>query len=230
MRQTTSERSKIVRSAREAVAGIGDGSVVLVGGWGGIGVPEELILALAEKAPRNLVIATNNCGMGRRGDVGELFRAGSVAKVLTTFPVNPAATAFQERLEKGEVELEIVPQGTLAERLRAAGAGLGGFFTPTGAGTLLGEGKESRTIDGREHIFEEPLKGDFAIIRASMVDTLGNLRFRFAARGFSPIMAMAGRTTIVQADELVPAGTIEPDDVHLPGIFVDRILVRSDAR
>jgi 3-oxoadipate CoA-transferase alpha subunit len=152
-----------------------------------------------------------------------------VSRAIVTFPVNPAAVAFRERVEAGEVEVELVPQGTLAERLRAAGAGIGGFFTPTGAGTELGAGKETRVIDGREHIYESALRGDVAIIRAAQADALGNLRFRFAARAFSPLMAMAGRRTIVQADEIVPVGSIAPDDVHLPGIFVDAVVMPEGA-
>lgn len=218
---------QIVTTAREAVAGVGDGSVVLVGGWGGIGVPELLISALADAAPTGLTVVTNNCGMGVPGDVGELFRAGLVAKAVATFPTHPGAKDFLERLDRGEVELEIVPQGTLAERIRAAGAGLGGFYTPTGVGTRLAEGHETRLIGGREHLFEEPLPGDVALVRASQADPMGNLRFRFAARGFNPLMAMAAQLTVVEADELVPVGAIAPDDVHLPGLFVDRILVAA---
>lgn len=215
---------KVVDTPLEAVAGLRDGMVIHVGGWGGIGVPEALIRAVAAIGVKGLTISTNNCGMGRPGDVGELFAAGCVSRVLTTFPVHKGAVQFQARLEAGEVELEIVPQGTLAERLRAAGAGLGGFFTPTAAGTPLGAGKEVRRIDGRDHVFEHPLRGDYALVRAAQADPYGNLRFRYAARSFNPIMAMAAAVTIVQADEIVPLGTIAPDDVHLPGVFVDRIV------
>lgn len=222
---TGAVRPRVVESVSEALGEIADGSTILVGGWGGVGVPDLLINGVVAGAPQRLVVVTNNCGMGRPGDVGELFAAGLVSRVLTTFPTNPLATAFRERVEAGEVEVELVPQGTLAERLRAAGSGLGGFFTPTGAGTELAAGKESRTINNREHIFEAPLAGDIAIIRAAQADPMGNLRFRYAARGFSPLMAIAGAVTIVQADELVPLGSIAPDDVHLPGIFVDRIVV-----
>nr|WP_203433938.1 3-oxoacid CoA-transferase subunit A [Jiangella asiatica] len=217
--------NKLVQDPSDAVAGIRDGSVVLVGGWGGVGVPDVLIDAVARLGASGLVVATNNCGMGRPADVGLLFRNGQVGRVIATYPVHPAATDFLARFESGEVELELIPQGTLAERLRAAGAGLGGFFTPTGAGTLLTERRETRVIDGLEHVLEPPLRGDFALIRAERSDELGNLRFRYAARGLNPVMAMAARTTVVQVDELVPAGRIHPDDVHLPGIFVDRILV-----
>jgi len=167
--------------------------------------------------------------MGVEGDVGELFRAGLVSKVITTFPVHSEAVDYLDRVKKGEIEVELTPQGTLAERLRCAGAGLGGFFTPTGAGTELGENKESRIIGGREHILEQPLYGDYAIIKADQADLMGNLRFRFAARSFNPLMAMAARRTIVEVKELVSIGSIHPDDVHLPGIFVDTIYVSGSS-
>ncbi|MCL1838721.1 MAG: 3-oxoacid CoA-transferase subunit A [Propionibacteriaceae bacterium] len=218
-------RSKVKASPTEALAGLEDGMTLHVGGWGGIGVPDILIRAIAASGIRGLTISTNNCGMGRPGDVGELFAAGCVKKVLTTFPVHASGVQFKERLDAGEVELEIVPQGTLAERLRAAGAGLGGFYTPTSVGTPLAEGKETRVINGREYVLEMPLHADFAIIRAVQADTFGNLRFRYANRGFNPVMAQAGKVTIVQADEVVQPGAFNPDDVHLPGIFVDRIVV-----
>ena len=224
MAATGAVRPRVVSTVSEALGEIADGSTILVGGWGGVGVPDLLIRGVADLAPQGVVVVSNNCGMGRPGDVGELFAAGIVARVITTFPTNPLATAFRDRVEAGEVEVELVPQGTLAERLRAAGSGLGGFFTPTAAGTELAVGKESRTINNREHIFETPLAGDIAIVRAAQADPAGNLRFRYATRGFSPLMAIAGLVTIVQADELVPLGSIAPDDVHLPGIFVDRIV------
>lgn len=221
---------KVVLSAQEAVAGIHDGAVLLVGGWGGIGIPEELILALKSLAPRNLTVVTNNCGMGNVGDVGELFNAGLVIKAITTFPVHPGAVDFRAQVARGEVEVELTPQGTLAERLRSAGAGLGGFYTPTGVGTLLADGKECRVIKGKDYIFEESLFGDFAVIKAAQADPMGNLRFRYAARSFNPLMAMAAKKTIVQVDELVELGDIAPDDIHLPGIFVDQIYVSEDHR
>jgi 3-oxoadipate CoA-transferase alpha subunit len=219
------QTSKIVATSAEAVAGIADGMTVHVGGWGGIGVPEALIVALAQIGPKNLTISTNNCGMGRPGDVGELFKAGCVAKVFTTFPVHAGATDFRQRLDAGEVELETIPQGTLAERLRVAGAGLGGFFTPTGVGTPIAKDKDTRRFRGRTYILEDPLPGDFALIKATQADPFGNLRFRYATRGFNPVMAMAAKVTVVQAQELVPLGAIAPDDVHLAGVFVDRIYV-----
>jgi 3-oxoadipate CoA-transferase alpha subunit len=200
---------------------------VHVGGWGGIGVPDQLILALARLRPRNLTITTNNCGMGVPGDAGELFGAGCVARVLTTFPVHAGAAAFRARLDAGQVALEVIPQGTLAERLRSAGAGLGGFYTPTGVGTEVARGKATRQMGGRTYLLEDPLHGDFALIKASQADPYGNLRFRYASRGFNPVMAMAAATAVVQVQELVPAGAIAPDDVHLSGVFVDRIYVEE---
>lgn len=221
---TAGPGGKIVDSLDAAFGRIGRGSTVLVGGWGRLGIPDRLIPYLAKHGGAGLTVVSNNCGVGIAGDIGDLFAAGLVSKAIVTFPVNPNATAFLERYEAGEIELELVPQGTLAERLRAAGAGIGGFFTPTGAGTELGAGKETRIIDGREHVYESALRGDLAIIRAAQADAMGNVRFRFAARAFSPLMAMAGARTVVQADEIVPVGSIAPDDVHLPGIFVDAVV------
>lgn len=226
---TLSSRDKIVDSAGVALGETPAGSTVLVGGWGRIGIPDRLIPYLAKHTSGQLAVVSNNCGVGIVGDIGDLFAAGVVAKAIVTFPANVHATAFLERYEAGQVELDLVPQGTLAERLRAAGAGIGGFFTPTGAGTELGAGKETRMIDGREHVFERPLRGDVAIIRAAQADAMGNLRFRFAARAFSPLVAMAAARTVVQADEVVPVGSIAPDDVHLPGIFVDAVVAPAEA-
>jgi 3-oxoadipate CoA-transferase alpha subunit len=220
-----STSSKVVYSAQEAVSDIQSGSVLLIGGWGGIGVPVELISAIADSPTSNFTVVSNNCGMGAVNDIGILFAKSKVSHVITTFPVHAGANEFRNELERGELQVEVTPQGTLAERLRAAGAGLGGFFTPTGYGTELGEGKEVRNIRGRGHIYESALFGDWALIRAAQVDGLGNLRFDHVGRSFSPLMAMAGKRTIVEAECLVPTGSIAPDDVHLPGIFVDRILV-----
>jgi len=217
-------KSKIVASRHDAIAGLESGHSLLVGGWGGIGVPQRLILAAVQTAARNLTIVSNNCGMGQAGDVGELFRAGMVGKAIVTFPTSPKAVEFRKRYDANEVEVEVVPQGTLAERLRAAGAGIGGFFTPTGAGTPLAEGRETRVIEGREQLFETALRGDFAFIRVHQADAMGNARFRLAGRGFNPLMAGAAKVTVVEADEIVPVGSIAPDDVHLSGVFVDRVL------
>lgn len=215
---------KVVSSARKAVSDIHAGATILVGGWGGIGVPKELLSAVADSEPQNLTVVSNNCGMGDPGDIGILFGKRLVSKAITTFPVHAGATEFMEALETGGLEVEVTPQGTLAERLRSAGAGLGGFFTPTGYGTELARGKEEREIDGKKYIFEESLFGDFALIRAAKVDEIGNMRFEFVGRSFSPQMAMAARITIVEAEEILPVGALHPDEIHLPGIFVDRIV------
>lgn len=217
-------RGKIVSSVAEGFGPLPVGGTILVGGWGGRGIPDRLVRHLALHAGPGLTVVSNNCGSGKPGDIGELFEAGVVAKVIATYPVNPGAVAFRRRFEAGEVELEVVAQGTLAERLRAAGAGIGGFFTPVGAGTELAQGKETRMIAGREHLYESALGGDVAIIRAAQADARGNLRFRYASRALSPLMAMASRRAVVQADEIVPVGAIDPDDVHLPGIFVDAVV------
>ena len=217
--------NKVVGSVDEAVADIFDGAVLLCGGFGGRGVPTRLIPAVARLGVRNLTVVSNNLGMGKPGDLGELFRNHQVRKACATFPLRPGADAFREAYERGEVELEVIPQGTLAERLRAAGAGIGGFYTPTGVDTILAEGKEVREIDGRLYLFERPLAGDFALIHARQADRLGNLRYHRAARNFNPVMAMAGRVTIAEVEELVPVGALDPEDVHTPGIFVDRVVV-----
>lgn len=219
---------KIRTSVFEALGDVAHGSTVLVGGWGGIGVPFALITELASRNPKNLRVVSNNCGIGHQGDVGLLFEIGAVSKVISTFPSSPAATQFRERYYAGEVALELSPQGTLAERLRSGGAGLGGFFTPTGAGTQLAEGKETRVINNVPQIFEEAINADVALIRAHQADERGNLRFRFAARNFAPLMAMAAKRTVVEVDQIVKLGEMKPDDVHLPGVFVDAIVVTGE--
>lgn len=221
-------RTKIIRSRTAALAGVRDGMTVAVGGWGGIGVPGQLIETLATLDVHRLRIITNNCGMGMPDDVGLLFEAGQVESVVATYPSHPGAKAFRRRLERNEIGVEIIPQGTFAERLRAAGSGIGGFFTRVSAGTILAEGKESRIIDGAEYVLEPPLPSNFALIKAHEADEAGNLRFRYAARGLNPVMAMSARTTIVQADHVVPIGSIHPDDVHLPGVFVDRVVATEN--
>lgn len=215
--------NKVVASADEAVADIPDGAVILVGGFGDIGVPMQLIDALVRRAPKNLTIVANNAGTGDRG-LALLFKHGLVRKLYASFPAQRGADHFRRAFEAGEVELELVPQGTLAERIRAAGAGLGGFYTPTGVGTIIAEGKEVREIDGRTYVFEKAIRGDVALIKAHLADRFGNLRYRLASRNFNPIMAMAARLTIAQVDRIVPLGSIDPDDVHTPGVFVDRVV------
>jgi len=220
--------SKIVSSMQEAVVGIGDGATVLVSGFGQVGVPTELVQALLEVAPRDLTIVSNNAGDGEAG-VSQLIRAGLVRKMICSFArasnsKQPTAVAFAEWYKAGRIELEVVPQGTLAERLRAAGAGIGPFFTPTAYGTRLAEGKETRVIDGRGYVLESPLYGDVAFVKAQCSDPLGNLTYRYAARNFGPVMCMAAKLTVAQVEAVVEAGSIAPDHVVTPGIFVQRVI------
>ena len=214
---------KRVPSLSAAIAGIKDGAVVLIGGFGASGIPVELIDALIDHGAKNLTIVTNNAGAGHT-DIAKLLATGNVRKIVCSYPRSAGSVVFEELYAAGKIKLELVPQGTLSERMRAAGAGIGGFFTPTGAGTLLAEGKETRMIDGKEHVFEKPLKGDVALIKADTADRWGNLTFRFAARNFAPTMAMAADLTFVQARQIVDLGDIPPEQVMTPGIFVDRIV------
>nr|WP_239067506.1 3-oxoacid CoA-transferase subunit A [Actinomadura bangladeshensis] len=217
-----------MESVDEAVQGIEDGSTVLVGGFGFAGMPFDLIDGLIRQGAKDLTIVSNNAG---NGDVGlaALLKTGRVRKVVCSFPRQSDSYVFDELYRAGRIELEIVPQGNLAERMRAAGAGIGAFYCPTGVGTPLAEGKETRTIDGRVHVLEYPIKGDVALISAHRADTMGNLVYRKTARNFGPVMATAAATTIVQVGEVVPAGKIDPEAVVTPGIFVDRV-VRVEAR
>ncbi|MEO3828852.1 3-oxoacid CoA-transferase subunit A [Actinomadura sp. B10D3] len=221
-------RAEILGTVDEAVRGIEDGATVLVGGFGFAGMPFDLIDGLIRQGATDLTIVSNNAG---NGDVGlaALLKAGRVRKVLCSFPRQSDSYVFDELYRAGKIELEVVPQGTLAERMRAAGAGIGAFYCPTGVGTPLAEGKETRTIDGRVHVLEYPIKGDVALIGAHRADTMGNLVYRKTARNFAPVMATAATTTIVQVGEVVPAGGIDPEAVVTPGIFVDRV-VRVEER
>jgi 3-oxoadipate CoA-transferase alpha subunit len=214
---------KRVASLTDAVAGIGDGATVLVGGFGASGVPVELVHALLDRGTTDLTVVTNNAGSGET-DIAALLRERRVRKIVCSYPRSAGSVWFEERWRAGEVELELVPQGTLSERMRAAAAGLGGFFTPTGADSLLAEGKEVRVIDGRRHVFEEPLPGDVALVRAARADRWGNLVYRTAARNFGPTMAAAAALTVVQVDEFVELGELDPEAVVTPGIFVDRVV------
>ncbi|MFF0496534.1 3-oxoacid CoA-transferase subunit A [Nocardia aobensis] len=218
----------ICPSTDDAVAGIADGATVLIGGFGLAGMPFDLIDALIRHGATDLTIVSNNAGNGDVG-VAALLAAGRVRKVICSFPRQSDSYVFDRLYRAGEVELEVVPQGTLAERMRAAGAGIGGFYCPTGVGTILAEGKETRTIDGRDHILEMPLRGDVALIGAHRADTLGNLVYRKTARNFGPVMATAATTTVVQVAEIVPAGTLDPEAIVTPGIYIDRI-VATQAR
>ena len=221
-------RAQLFQATDEAVAGIEDGSTVLVGGFGLAGMPFDLVDALIRQGARDLTIVSNNAG---NGDVGlaALLKAGQVSKVICSFPRQVDSWVFDGLYRAGRIELEVVPQGNLAERMRAAGAGIGAFFCPTAAGTPLADGKETREIDGRTHVLEYPIKGDYALIAAHRADTLGNLVYRKTARNFGPVMATAARTTIVQVSEVVPVGALDPEAVVTPSIFVDRI-VRVEAR
>ena len=217
--------SKVVASAREALEDVFDGAVIMAGGFGLCGNPENCIRELARRGVKDLTIISNNCGNQGLG-LAVLLKNRQVRHVIGSYiGGNPD---LQQQLAEGFVDVELVPQGTLAERIRAGGAGLGGFYTPTGVGTVAAEGKEVRVIDGREYVFERPLRADFAIVRAAVGDPFGNLRFRRTARNFNPIMAMAGKVTIAEVDELVPLGALDPDDIHLPGIFVQRIFQGRD--
>jgi 3-oxoadipate CoA-transferase alpha subunit len=219
---------KRVSSLSAAVEGIRDGSVVLIGGFGASGIPVELIDALIDQGAKELTVVTNNAGSGHT-DIAKLLATGQVRKIVCSFPRSAGSVVFEELYSAGKLELELVPQGTLSERMRAAGAGIGGFFTPTAAGTKLAEGKETRIIDGREYVFEKPLKGDVALIKAEIADRWGNLVFRQTARNFAPTMAMAADLTVVQASRIVDLGGIAPEQVMTPGIFVDRVVEVANA-
>ncbi len=214
---------KIVASPTAAVDGIPDGAVVMVGGFGGSGMPNELVDALIEQGARDLTIINNNAGNGETG-LAALLKARRVRKVVCSFPRQVDSHVFDGLYRAGELELELVPQGNLAERIRAAGAGIGGFFTPTGYGTPLAEGKETRVFDGKPMVFETALHADFALVKALRADRWGNLTYRKTARNFGPVMAMAARCTVVQVDEVVELGAFDPEIVVTPGIFVDRVV------
>ncbi len=213
----------VVADADQAVAGIANGSTVLIGGFGPAGQPVELIDALIRSGVKDLTVVNNNAGNGRVG-LAALLASGQVSKIICSFPRQVDSYVFDELYRAGKVKLELVPQGNLAERMRAAGAGIGAFFCPTGVGTPLSEGKERRTIDGRDYVLEYPIKGDVALIRAFRADTLGNLVYRKTARNFGPVMATAAKITVVQVSEIVQPGGIDPEVVVTPGIFVDRIV------
>jgi len=214
---------KTAGSLREAVAAISDGSTVMIGGFGGSGAPIELIHALIDSGPKDLTVINNNAGNGRIG-IAAMIDAGMVRKMICSFPKSSDPRAFTDRYLAGEIELELVPQGTLAERIRAGGAGIPAFYTPTAYGTELAEGKPIAEFDGRHYVQERWLKADFAIIKAHVSDTFGNLTYNKAARNFNPLMCMAAEKTIVQASTIVEAGDIDPEHIVTPGIFVDRVV------
>lgn len=210
-------------NAAEAVSAIEDGAVVMIGGFGGSGAPIELIHALIDKRPRNLTVINNNAGNGRIG-IAAMIDANMVAKMICSFPKSSDPRAFTEKYLAGEIELELVPQGTLAERIRAGGAGIPAFYTPTAYGTELAEGKAVAEFDGRSYVQERWLKADFAIIKADIGDAHGNLTYKKAARNFNPLMCMAAAKTIVQVSRVVEIGRIDPEHVVTPGIFVDHVV------
>ncbi|MCC9203812.1 3-oxoacid CoA-transferase subunit A [Arthrobacter sp. zg-Y769] len=216
----------IVQDVDEAVAPIHDGATVMIGGFGQAGQPVELIEALLRQGARDLTVVNNNAGNGEHG-LAALIGAGRVKKIICSFPRQSDSQIFDAKFRAGEIELELVPQGNLAERIRAAGAGIGGFFTPTAYGTPLAEGKETRMIDGRGYVFETPLHADFALVKALRADKAGNLVYRKTARNFGPIMAAAAKTAIVQVREIVDIGEMDPEVVVTPGIYVNS-LVRVD--
>jgi len=213
----------MIVSAEEAVSVVKDGDTVLVGGFGMAGMPVELIDALIEHGAGDLTIVSNNAGNGDTG-LAALLAAGRVRKVVCSFPRQSDSWVFDGLYRAGRIELEVVPQGNLAERLRAAGAGIGAFFSPTGVGTPLAEGKESRVIDGRENLLENPIRGDVALIRAHVADRMGNLVYRKTARNFGPVMATAAAVTIAQVSRIVEVGSLDPEVVVTPAIYVNRIV------
>jgi len=213
---------KVVASADAAVADVTDGATLVVGGFGLCGIPENLIAALVRKGVRNLTAVSNNCGVDDWG-LGLLLASRQIRKMVSSYVGENAE--FERQFLSGELEVELAPQGTLAERMRAGGAGIPGFYTPTGVGTLVAEGKEVRQFDGRDYVLERGIVGDFALVAAWKGDRLGNLVYRKAARNFNPMAATAGRISIAEVEQLVEPGELDPDTVHTPGIFVDRIVV-----
>lgn len=215
--------NKIVDGLGQAVAGIQDGAIVMIGGFGNAGMPSELIDALIAQGARELTIVNNNAGNGDTG-LAALLAARRVRKIICSFPRQADSYVFDRLYRAGEIELELTPQGNLAERIRAAGAGIGGFFTPTGYGTPLAAGKETRMINGRAYVLESPIHADFALIKAQRGDRWGNLVYRKAARNFGPVMAMAAKCTIAQVADIVPLGELDPEVIVTPGIFVQRVV------
>ncbi|MES0266669.1 3-oxoacid CoA-transferase subunit A [Citrobacter sedlakii] len=213
---------KSVPSLEEAIAGIPDGATIMIGGFGTAGQPTRLIDALIDQGARDLTIINNNAGNGEVG-LAALLKAKRVRKMICSFPRQVDSQIFDGLYRNGEVTLELVPQGNLAARIQAAGAGIGAIYTPTGYGTPLAEGKETRCIDGKNYVLEYPLKADFALIKAHRADRWGNLVYRKAARNFGPIMATAAHTTIVEVNQLVPLGELDPEHIITPGIFVQRV-------
>jgi len=218
--------NKLVDTLEAAVADIPDGATVMIGGFGAAGMPSELIDALIRHGARDLTVVNNNAGNGETG-LAALLKARRVRKIVCSFPRQADSHVFDALYRDGELELELVPQGNLAERIRAAGAGIGAFFTPTGYGTPLAEGKETRSIAGRNYVLEYPIHADFALIKAAKGDRWGNLVYRKTARNFGPIMAAAARCTIAQVSEIAQLGGLDPEAIVTPGIFVKRVVQAS---
>ena len=216
--------NKIAGSVAAALAGVPDGATVMVGGFGTAGIPNELIEGLLEQGARDLTLVNNNAGNGEAG-LAALLRAGRVRKVICSFPRQADSHVFDSLYRSGQVELELVPQGNLAERIRAAGAGIGAFFCPTAYGTELSRGKETREINGRQHVLEYPIHADLALIKAERGDRWGNLTYRKAARNFGPVMAMAARKTVASVHEIVELGALDPEHIVTPGIFVKQVVL-----
>ena len=214
---------KITPSVAEAVQGVKDGMTIMISGFGFAGVPNDLIHGVLDSGAKDLTVISNNAGTGTEG-LAALIGSGRVTRIICSYPRSKGSDLFDSRYAAGEIELELVPQGTLSERMRAAGAGIGGFFTPTGAGTELAAGKETRMIDGREYVLEAPLRADIALVQAQEADRWGNLIYRKAARNFGPVMAMAADLTVVQVKRIVALGEMDPEAVVTPGIFVDRVV------
>jgi 3-oxoadipate CoA-transferase alpha subunit len=218
---------KQVKTAAEAVEGVSDGATVLVAGFGEVGMAHHLLNALHDQGTRDLTIVANNSGTGDIG-LARLINSGRVRKVICSYPRAGDYSAFLNAYRTGALELELVPQGTISERMRCAAAGLGGFFSPVSAGTRLAEGKETREIDGRLHVFEKPLKGDIALLKADKADRWGNLTYQKSARNFNPVMAMAAALSVVEVNAMVELGDMDPEAIATPSIFIDRVVVVGD--
>lgn len=221
-------KKKIYPTLDAAVADVSEGATIMFGGFGGAGFPNNLILALARKGVKNLTAISNNCGTNE-GELSQLFKTRLIKHVIASFP-GPRSLYFQEQFARGEVTVELNPQGILCERMRAAASGVYGFYTAVGVGTEIAAGKEERVLNGRRVILEMPLSADFALIKADKADELGNLVYRKAARNFNPIMAMAAKVTIVEVEEIVPVGALDPEVIVTPSIFVDRIVQAKGIR
>jgi 3-oxoadipate CoA-transferase alpha subunit len=215
---------KRVKTMADAMAGIKDGAVVLVGGFGLVGQPNHLIDGLLEQGARDLTIVANNAGSGRGTGLAKLMEAGHVAKIICSFPRSQGSVVFEEMHKAGKLQLELVPQGTLAERIRAAGAGIPAFYTPTAYGTVLAEGKETRELNGQHYVLEHALHGDVALVEAWKADRWGNLTYNLSGRNFNPVMATAAKLTVVQSQHMVELGELDPEAIVTAGIFVDRVI------